>query len=190
MGLVAKTVFMIDLRQAGAHLAAVRARAGDDDKWLFHRNIRIAAEAVFTDDVVEIVRIARDFTMEEDADAVFFQTAFEFERGGLPVESRDDDARDVDVAVAEVVDKPHRVVVVCDAEIRADFLAFDIACMDADDDVRAGGEVLQQLHLDVWIEAGQDARGMEIADEFAAEFQIQPLSGRADALHDVFGLFL
>ena len=99
--------------------------------------------------------------MEENTDAVFFETAFEIQRGGLAVEACDDDTRDVDVAVAEVVDEPQRVVVVGDAEIRADFLAFDVARMDADDDVRIGGKILQKAHFDVWIETGQDARGME-----------------------------
>ena len=62
--------------------------------------------------------------------------------------------------------------------------------MDADDDVRFGGKVLQKLHFDVRIEAGQDARGMEVADELAAKLQIEPLAGIDDALHDVLGLFL
>ena len=190
VGLVAVTVFMIDLRQAGAHLAAVRSRAGDDHKRLLHRDVGVASEAKVADDVVEVLRIAGDFTVEEDADAVFFKALFKLQGGRLVVEAGDDDARDVDVAVAQVVDEPQGVVVVGDAEVRADFLAFDVPRMDADDDVRVGGKVLQKPHFDVRVEAGQDARGMEVADELAAELQVEPLAGRADALHDVLGLFL
>ena len=114
--------------------------------------------------------------MQKDADAVFFEAAFEVERGGLAVKSCDDDSRDVDVAVAEVIDESEGVVVVGDAEVCADFLAFDIACMDTDNDVSIGCKILQQTHFDIWIEAWEDACGVEVADEFAAKFQIKPLS--------------
>jgi hypothetical protein len=123
----------------------------------------------------------------EDAQAAAFEPAAELVGGGLAVVAGDDDGGDGDVAVVEIVDELHGVGVVGDAEIGAHFAAFDVAGVDAQDDFGLVLELMEQAHLDVGVVAGQDAGGVEVEEELAAEFQ-EELVGGARAFEDAGGL--
>ena len=67
--------------------------------------------------------------------------------------------------------------------------AFDVAGVDADNDVGLVAEFLQQADFDIGVETGQDPRRMKIADEFATEFEVEAAVAVAAALDDGFFLF-
>jgi hypothetical protein len=60
--------------------------------------------------------------------------------------------------------------------------------VDADDDLGLVGQLVQQAHLDVGVEAGQDAGGVVIEDQLAAELQVELVVEASDALQNRFGL--
>ena len=92
------------------------------------------------------------------------------------------------VALLEVVDQFDRIRVVGDAEIRADLLALDVAGEDAQDDVGLVLEVVQQAHLDARVEPGQNARGVHVEQQLAAELQVELVAGGFHAFEDRGGL--
>ena len=74
---------------------------------------------------------------------------------------------------AQVVDQLQGVDVVGDAEVGPDLLPLDVAGVDAEQDVGLVLELLEQPHLDVGVEAGQDAGGVIVEEQLAAELQVE-----------------
>ena len=152
--------------------------------------IRIRAEALLRGDLVRLARIAVDGAVQIDAHAVALQPFLEVGGGGLPAEARDDDGGHLDAFGAQIVDELEGGIVVGDAEVGADALALDVVGVDADDEIGVGGEVLQEAQLDVGVEAGEDPRRMEVADQLAAELQVEAAGAALDTLADGGGLCL
>jgi hypothetical protein len=73
----------------------------------------------------------------------------------------------------EVVYELHRVHVVGYAEVGADFLPLDVARADAEDDIRPVLQALQEPHLGVGVETGENTRSVIVEHEFAAEFKVE-----------------
>ena len=62
--------------------------------------------------------------------------------------------------------------------------------MDTDDDIHLVFEPLQQFDFCIRIKSGQYPGGMEVANQFAAELQIQFAVKFTSPRNDRFGLFL
>ena len=74
---------------------------------------------------------------------------------------------------AECVDEPQNVAVIGYAEVAAHLVVLDIARVYNDDDLNIRADILEHLELTVGLEAGQDARGVVIVEELAAELKIE-----------------
>ena len=127
--------------------------------------------------------------MGVDADAATGQLVDEaFDRRLLLV-AGDDHGLHVESPVTQVVDRAHRVGVVGEPEVGAHLLLLDVAGVDADHDVDLVLHALQEFDLGIRIEPRQDARGMEVAEEFAAEFEVKLVVELTGPLEDGLGLF-
>ena len=80
--------------------------------------------------------------------------------------------------------------VVGDAEVAAALAALDVVGGDGDDDLGLVLHFEQHSDLAVGREAGEDAGGVVIVEELAAEFEIQLAAEFADAVADVLRLQL
>ena len=187
-GLHAALVLVIELGEAGRHLAASRAGRGDDDELARRFNIIVAAVALVADDQAQVGGIVWDGIVPVDPQAQRGHALFEHGGGGLVGVLRDDDGADVQPEAAEDVDQAHDVGVVGDAQVAAALVLLDVARADGDDDLRLIAQLQQHLDLVVRLKARQHARGVVIVEELAAEFQIQLAAELADAFADALGL--
>ena len=124
------------------------------------------------------------------ADAGGFEALLEFFCGGLAGEARHDDAADIESLFAENADQAQHIGVIGDAEVAAGAVLLDIVGVDGDDDFDILLHLQQHSELAVRLEARQNAGGVEVIVELAAEFQIEPVSELRDALADMGGLCL
>ena len=74
-------------------------------------------------------------------------------------------------------------------QLGAHLLLRDVAGVDADHDVDLVLHALKEFDLGIRIEPRQDARGMEVAEEFAAEFEVKLVVELTGPLEDGLGLF-
>ena len=186
----AALVLLIELAEAGRHLAGAGAGGRDNDDGAAGFDILVSAVALIGNDEIDIRRIIRDGIVPVDLHAQRLQLALERLGGLLARVLRDDDAADIEPDGAERVDQAHDVQIVGDAEIAPALVHFNVGCVDGNDDLRLLLELQQHLHLAVRLEAGQDARGVIVVKKLAAEFQIELAAEMRDALQDPFGLQL
>ena len=183
-------MLLIELAEAGRHLAGAGAGGRDNDDGAAGFDILVSAVALIGNDEIDIRRIIRDGIVPVDLHAQRLQLALERLGGLLARVLRDDDAADIESDGTERVDQAHDVQIVGDAEIAPALVHFNVGCVDGNDDLRLLLELQQHLHLAVRLEAGQDARGVIIVKKLAAEFQIELAAEMRDALQDPFGLQL
>ncbi|OPZ12591.1 MAG: hypothetical protein BWZ06_01484 [Bacteroidetes bacterium ADurb.BinA261] len=96
----------------------------------------------------------------------FYAAKFEFVLEGhcrrLTGEPGDDYRRYINAVPLEIVDALEYIHIVGNAEIGADFVAFDVAGINAHDDIHFVLQALQQLHLDIGRKPGKHACSMII----------------------------
>ncbi len=185
----AALVLVVDLRETGRHLAAVRAGCVDDDERPLRLDVGVRAVAFLADDLVDVGRVAVDRAVRVDRDAAPLELRAERRRGRLPRVARDHHRAHEEPPPAEVVDELEGVRVVGQPEVRADLAALDVAGVDADDDLRLVAELLEQVHLDVGVEARQHARRVLVEEQLPAELEIELVATALDPLEDRLGLF-
>ena len=156
---------MVKLGEAGRHLSAAGARCGYDNERTLGLYVLVLAEAVLADDVRYIIGVALYGIVDEHSHAELFEPVFEGERGGLTLILRDNHAADEKLYGAECVDEPQKVA--------AHLVVLDIARVYNDDDLNIRADILEHLELTVGLVAGQDARGVVIVEELAAELKIE-----------------
>ena len=164
---------MVDLGEAGGQLAASGPGPGDDDQGVLGLDVVVGAVALVADDDVDVGRIALGEAVGIDADALPLELVLEDAGGRLVVEPGDDHGPDLDAPLAQVVDELHGVDVVRVAEIGPHLFPFDVAGIDAEQEVGLAAELLEELHLDVGVVAGQDPGGVVIEEELAPEFEVE-----------------
>ena len=189
-GLDAAPVLVIELAQAGGHLAAARAGRGHDDEGALGLDVIVLSEAVVRDDQRDVGGIIRDDIVPVGLDAQRLEPLHELVGDGLAAVVRHDDAADIQPDAAEGVDQPQRVVLVGDAEVAAALAALDVVGGDGDDDLGHVLHLEEHAHLAVRLEAGEHARGVIVVEELAAELQIQLAAEMGDAVADVLRLEL
>ena len=181
---------MIELGEAGCHLPASGAGRGYNNERALGLDIFILSEALFADYVRDIIWIALDGIVYKDAHAEIFEPVLECKRGGLTLILRDNDAADEKTDRAECIDEAQHVAVVGYAEVAAHLVVLDIARVYNDDDLNIRADIFEHLQLAVGLEAGQDARGMVVVEELAAELKIELAAEFLDAFAYLLGLLL
>ena len=184
----AALVLVVELAQAGGHLAAAGAGCSHDDEAARRLNVVVAAEAVVADDARDVGRVVRNDVVAVYADAEHLEPVLEFLRRRLTAVVRDDDAADIQSAALKGVDQAQRVVVIGDAEVAAALAALDVVGRDGDDDLCLVAHLHKHAHLAVGGKARQHARRVVVVEEFAAELQIQLAAELTDAFADLFRL--
>ena len=184
----AALVLVVELAQAGGHLAAAGAGRSHDDEAARRLDVVVAAEAVVADDARDVGRVVRNDVVAVYADAERLEPVLEFLRRRLTAVVRDDDAADIEPAALKGVDQAQRVVVIGDAEVAAALAALDVVGRDGDDDLCLVAHLHKHAHLAVGGKARQHARRVVVVEELAAKFQIQLAAELTDALADLFRL--
>ena len=156
-----------------ASLPLPGAGAGDHHDGLGRLDVLVGAVALVADDGVDLGGVALGEAVGVDPDAAALQLVLEDLGGELVGEAGDDHGAQGDAPGGQVVDQLQGVGVVGDAEVGAHFFALDVAGIDAEDDVGLVLQLLQQAHLDVGVEAGQDAGGVVVVEQLAAELQVE-----------------
>ena len=178
----AALVLVIELRQAGGHLAAAGAGRGDDDELARRLYVVVLAEAVVGDDKGEVGGIVRYPVLHIDAHVHGLQALAEDVGGLLAAVVRDADAAHVEADGAEGVYEPEGVLVVGDAEVPAALAALHVVGRDDYHYLRLVLHLEEHAHLAVRLEARQHARGVVVVEELAAELQVELPAEAADAL--------
>ena len=89
---------------------------------------------------------------------------------------------------AERIDKAKRIKIVCNSEIAAYFVLFNVVCGDNDYYLGAVLKLEEHLYLCIGKEARKHARRMEIVEKLTAEFKIQLATEIFDAVADILRL--
>ena len=138
----AALVLMIELREAGGHLARAGARGRHHDEGALGFDVLVLAEALVGDDVVDVVGIARNRVVQVARDAHGREAPAEQVGVGLVGVAGDDHASHFEAHGAEDVHEAQHVLVVGDAEVAAHLRALDVVGVDGDDDLHV---VLQSI---------------------------------------------
>ena len=186
----AALMLMVELAQAGGHLAAAGAGRRDDDERARRLDIFVLSEALIGDYERDIRGIVGDDIVQIHRDAERLKALLELVGNGLTAVVRDDDAADIKPYPAERVDKAERIVLIGDAEVAAALAALDVVRGYGDDYLRLVLHLEQHLHLAVRREARQHAGCVEVVKELAAELQIQLAAEFGDTVAYVLRLQL
>ena len=184
----ATLALVIELTEAGGHLAAAGAGSSDDHKRTGSLDILVLAETLFGVDEFDVGGIAFNNVMVIHADAHAFETASEGGGAGLTVVVRDDDTGNEETAVGELIAQTQNVHIVGDAEVVADFVRVDVEGTDDDDDLGIVTQLHQHVQLTIGLETRQHAAGMVVVEELAAKLHVEFVSKLGYALLDVLRL--
>ena len=181
----AALVLMVELAEAGRHLARAGAGGGDDNERAGGFDVFVAAVALVRYDERHVARITRDGVVHINRHAERSQTLFEGVRSRLTGVLRDNDRADVQTDAAEGVDEAEHIHIIGDAEVGADLVLLNVACRDNDDDFCVVLHLAQHANLAVGREAGQHAARVVVVEQLAAELKVQLAAEMRDALLDV-----
>ncbi len=118
-------------------------------------------------------------------DAQALEAFTECDGTGLAVEVRDDHGIDFQVTALEFLAEAQYVHIVGDAQVVADLVLLDVDGGDDDDDLHFIAQLHQHLELAVRLETRQHAAGVEIVEQFAAEFHVKFVPEMRNAFFDV-----
>ncbi len=190
-GLHAPLVLVVHLRQAGGELAGAGARRGDDHQVTAGLDVVVDAEALLGDDAARVGRVAGDDAVAVHLEAQALEALHEGVGDGVVVgELGEHDVLHEEAPLPEDVDEAEGVLLVRDAEVGADLLAFEVLGVEADDDLDVLLDPLEHGDLVVRREAGQDAGGVHVVEELAAHLEVELAADLRAAGVDVLRLQL
>ena len=189
-GLDAAAVLLVELGEAGGHLAAARAGGGDENEGARGLDVIVAAEPVLGDDMLDVGGIALNGIVVVGADALGVEPLLEGDGGGLGGPAGQDHGADVEPDAAEGVDEAEGVLVVGDAQVAADLAGLDIVGVDRDEDFLVGLHLQEHLDLAVRLEPGEHAARVKIVEQLAAQLQVELAAELVDAAHNTLRLHL
>ena len=189
-GLDAPLVLVVELGQAGGHLAAAGAGGGDHHQGAAGLDILVLPKPLVRDDMGNVVGIARDGVVAVHPDPQLLQPGLESVGGGLPGILGDYHTAHIQLHGAERVDEAEDVAVVCDAQVPPHLVLLNVGGIDGDDDLRAVLHLCQHPDLAVRLKPGQHPAGVEIIKQLASKFQVQLAPELGDTLPNVLGLEL
>ena len=187
-GLDAPLVVMVQLAQAGGHLAAAGTGRRDYHQGVTGLNIVVFTQALIADDMFYIRGIAGNGIMTVAANA---QSCQPFQEGigrRLAVVTVHNHAAHIQLHTPENVDQTKNIVIVGDAQITAHLVLLDISGVNGNDDLNILFQLLQHPDLAVRLKARQNAGCMEIVKQLSAKFQIQLSAELVNALLDLLRL--
>src|SRR4030042_3832975 len=171
-GLEPLFMIVVELGEARGQLAASGAGTRDDDQSPAGLYVLVGTIALIADDEVNVRGIAPGEAMGVDAYPPALQLVLEYPSRALLFKAGDHDARHLHVPFGQVVDELESVDIVGDAEIPPELPLLDISGVDTEQDVRPVPELLEKPHFDVGIIPGEDAGGVVIVGELAAEMGV------------------
>ena len=181
-------MFMVELGEAGGHLAAARSRRGDDHQRPRGLYIVIFPVALIADDERHIGRISRDDVVKIDRDVQVLQPLFEEHGALLSGELGDGHASHVEPLVTVGLDQTQYIRVIGDPQVAADLVLLDVFRTDDDHDLRLVAELFKKTQLAVRGEAREHTGCVKVIKKLSAEFQIELIVEFSDPLPDMFGL--
>ena len=186
----APLMVVIQLGQAGGHLAAAGAGCGKDNQGTSGLHIVVGAKTLVADDAGDVVGVTLDAQMAIDLQPQFLQASLKGIGGGLAGVLGDHNAAHIQTAGAENVDQAQHIHIIGDAQIAANLVLLDVGGVDDDDDLRVVLQLLQHTDLAVGGEPGQHAGGVIVVKQLAAKLQIELAAKLGDALSDMLRLHL
>ena len=180
--------FVVDLREAGSHLARAGAGGGDDDEGAAGFGIFVLTEALLGHDEGDIVGVAVYLVVLVHLYAEVLKLGLEGVGGRVGLIARHNDATDVEAVAAECVDKAKDVEVIGYTYVAPDLVLLDIGGIYGDDYF---GDVLKldkHLYLTVGSEAREHARCVEVVKKLAAKFKVELFSKKRYTLLDLLRL--
>ena len=187
-GVDAPLVLMIELAQAGSHLAAARTGGGDHHHGAAGFDIFIAPQSLIGHHMGHIRGVPGNGIMLVAFHAQRFQPPDECLGIVLPGVLGDDHAAHIEAQRAEHVDQPQYVIVIGDAQIAPNFAFFNIAGADGHHDLHLVLHGAQHPDLAVRLKARQYPAGMVVVKQLAAELQIQLAAELCAALANMLRL--
>ena len=184
-------VVVVQLRQAGRHLAGARAGSRHDHEVAASLHVLVGAVSLVRDDALDVRGVAGDREVAVDADAELLEALLHL--GGCLVvvrPLRDDDGTDVQATLTELIDLAQNLVVVGGSHVGADLAAREVLGVNGDDDLDLVSQFAQHTNLVVGRKTGQNTRRVHVVDQLAAELQIQLSAEFASSLGDVSRLHL
>ena len=134
-GLDASAVFVIELREAGRHLAASGAGSGHDHKGTAGLDVVVAAIAVFADDQRDINGISGNGIVPVYLKPQGLKLLFIDDRRGLIGKSCQHDAPYIEAVTCKCVDETQQILVISDSEVASDFILLNIGSVDRHHDL-------------------------------------------------------
>ena len=187
-GADAPLVLVIELAQAGSHLAAARTGGGDHHHGAAGFDIFIAPQSLVGHHMRHIGGISGNGIMPVAFHTQRFQPLDERLGVGLPGVLGDDHAAHIEAQRAEHVDQPQYVIVIGDAQIAPNFAFFNIAGADGHHDLHLVLHGAQHPDLAVRLKARQYPAGVVVVKQLAAELQIQLAAELCAALANMLRL--
>ena len=184
-GLDAVLGVQVNLREARGHLARSGAGRRHDHERAGGLHVVVLAETLVAHHVVHVHGVADDGVVAERPHAHGGEARAEGVGGGLAGVARDHDGAHEEAHALEDVDEAQDVLVVGDAQVAADLAGLDVVGVDGHDDLHVVLEALEHAYLLVRGKAGQDARGVHVVEQLAAELQVELAAEHPDALADV-----
>ena len=166
-------ILMVELGEAGGHLAAAGSGGSHNHQGLGGFDIIILAVALVADDQRHVAGIAVNGIVAVHADSHVLQLVLKQIRAGLPGIMCDDHASHIQALIRKRLDEAEDINVIGDPEIRADLIFFNIRSADDYHNLRLIGELQKHRKLAVRRKARKDARCVIIVKQFASEFQIE-----------------
>ena len=184
-GVHSPLVLLVELRETDSHLSAAGAGGRDDDEGLLRLDVLVLAIAFIGEDERDIARVAGDRVMAIHLDAEGLEALLISDRLVLAGEPGQDDRGHVEAVGTVGVDEAQGIHVIGDAEVSALFVLLDVARVDDHDDFRVVLQLGEHPQFTVRFKAGQNAHGMVVVEDLAAELEVQLAAGALDALLDV-----
>ena len=181
----APLVVMIELGEAGGHLAAAGAGGRHHHQGMTGLNIVVFPQALVADDVGHIRGVTRDGIVAIAAHSQGGEALQKCVRRRLPVVPGQHHAAHIQPQAPENINEAQDIVIIGDAQISPDLALFDVRRIDGNDDLHILLELLEHADLAVRLKARQHPGSMEIVKQLAAEFQIQLAAELGDPLFDV-----
>ena len=184
----APLVVVVELGEAGGHLAAAGARRRHHHQRVRGLHILILSKALVADNVLHVGGVARDGIVAVAPDAQGGQPLQKGVRRPLAAVPAHHHAAHIEAHAPEDVDQPQHVVVIGDAQVPPDLVFLDVCGVDGNEDLHVVLQLLEHPDLAVRLESRQHPGGVVVVEQLAAELQIQLAAELGDALFDLLGL--
>ena len=181
-------MFVVELGEAGGHLAAARTGGGNHHQGMGGLNVLVPPKPLVANDFPDVVGVALNGIVAVDLQAQLLQADLEGVGSGLAGIAGDDHAAHVQPAAPELVNEAEHIAVVGDAQVAPDLVLFNVAGVDGNNDFRFIPQLLQHAQLAVRFKAGEHPGCVVVVKELAAKLQVQLSAKLGDAVLYVPGL--